>query len=82
MAAALSASGLEPHRPELEIQEAVLLREFNIRARHLEGIARARRAIVDGQFRRRLFVAEFAEQLRVRSRQDRPQLHSRDRSRQ
>ena len=77
--AALAASGLPASRLELEITEAVLIRDDEAALAILHQLRSHRRAHRARRFRHRLFLAELSEALPVRQDQDRPLLHHRHR---
>ena len=71
--------GLAGERLELEITEAVLIRDDEAALADPAPAPRARRAHRAGRFRHRLFLAELSAALPVRQDQDRPLLHQRHR---
>ena len=75
VAAALAASGLAASRLELEITEAVLIRDDEGALRGAASVAEARRTHRTGRFRHRLLLAELSAAVSVRQDQDRPLLH-------
>ena len=74
---ALAASGLQANRLEIEITEAVLIRDDEAALAILHQLARHRRAHRAGRFRHRLFLAELSQALSARQDQDRSLLHQR-----
>ena len=75
--AALAETGLAASRLELEITEAVLIRDDEAALAVLHDLARHRRPHRARRFRHRLFLAELPAALSVRQDQDRPLLHHR-----
>ena len=71
--------GLQPRRLELEITEAVLIRDDEAALSILHQLRAHRRAHRARRFRHRLFLAELSEALPVRQDQDRPLLRRRHR---
>ncbi len=77
--AALAASGLPASRLELEITEAVLIRDDEAALAILHQLRAHRGADRARRFRHRLFLAELSAALSVRQDQDRPLLRQRHR---
>ncbi|MDB5579403.1 MAG: Diguanylate cyclase/phosphodiesterase [Bradyrhizobium sp.] len=77
VANALATSGLAANRLELEITEAVLIRDDEGGPCHAAAPARHRRRHRAGRFRNRLFFAQLPAAVSLRQDQDRPQLRRR-----
>ena len=75
VAAALAASGLPASRLELEITEAVLIRDDEAALDMLHQLRSAGCPDRAGRFRHRLFLAQLSAAFPVRQDQDRPLLH-------
>ena len=75
VAAALAASGLAASRLELEITEAVLIRDDEAALAMLHELRRLGSAYCARRFWHRLFVVELSAALSIRQDQDRPLLH-------